>query len=51
MYHYIHELVPQSDEQPSYLQLYFYDTEHKLENRLSCSNAMNVHILKKLMKI
>ena len=51
VYHYIHELIPQSDKQPSYLQLYFYDTEHELENRLRCSNVMNVNILEKLIKI
>ena len=46
-----HELIPQSDKQPSYLQLYFYDTEHELENRLRCSNVMSVNILEKLIKI
>ena len=51
IYHYIHELIPQYDKQPSYLQLYFYDTEHELENRLRCSNVMNVNILEKLIKI
>lgn len=51
MHHYIHELIPKSDKQLSYLQLYFYDIEHELENHCHHSYVMNVNFLEKLIKI
>ena len=39
------------DNHPFYLQLYFYDTEHKLKNRLYVSNKMNSSILEKIIDI
>ncbi|KAG2685284.1 hypothetical protein I3760_10G118000 [Carya illinoinensis] len=50
IYHYINDLVP-SNRRPSYLQLYFYDTEHELENRISDSNRMDPSIVTQLIDI
>ncbi|KAF5461688.1 hypothetical protein F2P56_017766 [Juglans regia] len=50
IYHYINDLLP-SNGCPSYLQLYFYDTEHELENRISDSNRMDPSIIAQLINI
>ncbi|KAG7951593.1 hypothetical protein I3843_12G015700 [Carya illinoinensis] len=50
IYYYINDLVP-SNRRPSYLQLYFYDTEHELENRISDSNRMDPSIVTQLIDI
>ncbi|XP_042972723.1 uncharacterized protein LOC122304515 [Carya illinoinensis] len=50
IYHYINDLIPLNGR-PSYLQLYFYDTEHELENRISDSNRMNPSIIAQLIDI
>lgn len=36
---------------PSYLQLYFFDSEHELENRLYDSRILNPSIIARLMDI
>ncbi|XP_035539697.1 uncharacterized protein LOC118344048 [Juglans regia] len=50
IYHYIDDLVPLNGR-PSSLQLYFYDTEHELENRISDSDRMNPSIIAQLIDI
>ncbi|KAL5579704.1 hypothetical protein UlMin_012146 [Ulmus minor] len=50
IYHYINELVPM-DNKPSYLQLYFYDTEHEIQNRLNIYSDLNPSIINKLIQI
>ncbi|KAG7945229.1 hypothetical protein I3843_15G142000 [Carya illinoinensis] len=50
IYHYINDLIPLNGR-PSYLQLYFYDTEHELENRISDSDRMNPSIISQLIDI
>ncbi|KAL5550911.1 hypothetical protein UlMin_001087 [Ulmus minor] len=50
IYHYINELVPM-DNKPSYLQLYFYDTEHEIQNRLNIYSDLNASIINKLIQI
>ncbi|KAL5560737.1 hypothetical protein UlMin_036948 [Ulmus minor] len=50
IYHYINELVPM-DNKPSYLQLYFYDTEHEIQNRLNIYSDLNLSIINKLIQI
>ncbi|XP_042988839.1 uncharacterized protein LOC122316384 [Carya illinoinensis] len=50
MYHYIEDLVPE-DEHPSYLQLYFFDTEHELENRIHDAERLDPSIIARLMDI
>ncbi|XP_070028974.1 uncharacterized protein [Nicotiana sylvestris] len=50
MYHFIEDLVP-SNENPRNLQLYFYDHDNELANRMACSTRINKSIVKKLMDI
>ncbi|XP_042941344.1 uncharacterized protein LOC122276004 [Carya illinoinensis] len=50
IYHYINDLIPLNGRH-SYLQLYFYDTEHELENRISDSDRMNPSIIAQLIDI
>lgn len=50
VYHYINELLP-SDNNPSYLQLYFYDTENELSNRLNLSDKFCPSTLQTLINI
>ncbi|XP_042961368.1 uncharacterized protein LOC122296047 [Carya illinoinensis] len=50
MYHYIEDLVPE-DGHPSYLQLYFFDTEHELENRIHDAERLDPSIIARLMDI
>lgn len=50
VYHYINELLP-NDNCPSYLQLYFYDTENELHHRLQKSDKFSESILRKLIHI
>ncbi|KAM6568313.1 hypothetical protein CsatB_016298 [Cannabis sativa] len=50
IYHYINDLLP-SNGHPSKLQLYFYDTDHELENRLSDSKIMVPSVVAELIQI
>ena len=50
IYHYINDLIPE-DGYPSYLQLYFYDTEHELENRVNDVERLDPSIISQLMDI
>ena len=50
VYHYINEIIP-SNNQLSYLQLYFYDTDHEIENRLQNCPKLDQHILCILLNI
>ena len=50
MCHYINDLLP-LDDHPSYLQLYFYDTKHEVQNRLYNSNQLNPSILTQIIDI
>ncbi|KAG7972490.1 hypothetical protein I3843_07G186700 [Carya illinoinensis] len=50
MYHYIEDLVLE-DGHPSYLQLYFFDTEHELENRIHDAERLDPSIIARLMDI
>eukprot|EP00268_Persea_americana_P006656 TRINITY_DN12398_c0_g2_i1.p1 TRINITY_DN12398_c0_g2~~TRINITY_DN12398_c0_g2_i1.p1 ORF type:complete len:136 (-),score=2.24 TRINITY_DN12398_c0_g2_i1:268-675(-) len=50
VYHYIDDLIP-TDGHPSFLQLYFYDIDNELENRMQRSSKMNSGIIQKLMNI
>lgn len=49
MYHFINELEPSSDKL-SHLQLYFYDTDHEVENRLKFSENLRAETLWKLIQ-
>nr|XP_016506750.1 PREDICTED: uncharacterized protein LOC107824485 [Nicotiana tabacum] len=50
MYHFIDDLIP-SNEKPRNLQLYFYDHNNELANRMACSTRINESIVQKLMDI
>ncbi|KAL5575312.1 hypothetical protein UlMin_017011 [Ulmus minor] len=50
IYHYINELLP-SNNIPSYLQLYFYDTEHEIENRIQVSSKLSSNIITRILNI
>ena len=45
MYHFINPLVPADGQKPVNLQLYFYDAEHEVENRLSISNKFRENLI------
>ena len=50
VYHYINDLLPSNDH-PSYLQLYFFDSEHEVEIRLYNSDRLNISILTQIRYI
>nr|XP_027120740.1 uncharacterized protein LOC113737757 [Coffea arabica] len=52
IYHHLPALIPEANA-PRYLQLYFYDTENELNNRLNILKDVNLNerIVKKLMEI
>ncbi|KAL5572066.1 hypothetical protein UlMin_021663 [Ulmus minor] len=50
IYHYINELLP-SNNIPSYLQLYFYDTEHEIKNRIQASSKLSSNIITRILNI
>lgn len=50
MHHFINPVTPVKNP-PTYLQLYFHDTEHELENRLTFSDRMNLNTLAKIKDI
>ncbi|XP_075088120.1 uncharacterized protein LOC142170181 [Nicotiana tabacum] len=50
MYHFIDDLVP-SRATGKFLQLYFYDNENELTNRMALSDKINETVIKKLMDI
>lgn len=50
VYHYINDLFPPNGH-PSYLQLYFYDTDHEVENMIYQSPKLRPNVIQKLMDI
>ena len=50
IYHKIGNLVPTSDNRPRFLQLYIYDTENEIDNRLAENNTLSRDIVEKLQK-
>ncbi|CAI9117956.1 OLC1v1019448C1 [Oldenlandia corymbosa var. corymbosa] len=52
LYHFMDSLIPSTGEKPKNLQLYFYDTEHEVSNRISISSdKFRENVVKKLMHI
>ena len=45
MYHQMGSLLPEPEKQPAFAQLYFYDTEHEVDNRLRHMNKLDRHTL------
>lgn len=50
MYHFINDLIP-SDEKGKNMQLYYFDSENELRNRMACSDKLNEYTIKRLMEI
>lgn len=50
VYHYINQLLP-SNNNPTYLQLYFYDTKNELQNPLNISDKFYETTLQSLIDI
>ncbi|XP_027181781.1 uncharacterized protein LOC113780165 [Coffea eugenioides] len=42
IYHFMNSLLPSADDKASSLQLYFYDTEHELANRMAISELQDL---------
>ncbi|XP_054154561.1 uncharacterized protein LOC128953108 [Oppia nitens] len=45
MYHRMGSVLPQPGASPRFMQLYFYDTEHELNNRMTVMNGRNQNIV------
>ena len=51
MYHLIGSLLPEEGREPSFLQLYFYDTDNELENRMRSMRNRNHQLIESLQQI
>ncbi|XP_071925101.1 uncharacterized protein [Coffea arabica] len=51
IYHFMNSLFPSEDDKASNLQLYFYDTEHELANRMAISGKFKESIVQQLRSI
>lgn len=49
MCHYIHNLYPSRSAPPSYLQLFFYDTEAEVSNRRATATKLNPDTIEKVI--
>nr|GMD60325.1 Cleavage stimulating factor 64 [Ipomoea batatas] len=50
MYHFINDLVP-GDQLPKNLQLYFFDTDHEVENRIKGADRMEASVVENLIDV
>ncbi|KAK8942878.1 hypothetical protein KSP39_PZI009132 [Platanthera zijinensis] len=51
IYHRIGSLLPEYGTRPRFLQMFIYDTEHELENRLNESPDLNLQTIEKISNI
>ena len=51
IYHLIGPLLPEEGQVPRFAQLYIYDTEHEIRNRLSLMQNLDVTILQNLQNM
>ena len=51
LYHRMGSLFPHSENDPQFAQLYLYDTENELENRLKCFKNLDKDILSRLQSL
>ena len=51
MYHRIGTLLPNSEDQPSFAQIYIYDTDHEIRNRLNVIPGLDSSILADLQQM
>nr|XP_027071785.1 uncharacterized protein LOC113696591 [Coffea arabica] len=51
IYHFVNPLKPSTGEKASNLQLYFYDTEHEMQNRMALSSKFKESIVQQLKSV
>ncbi|XP_073015106.1 uncharacterized protein [Primulina eburnea] len=51
LYHFMDQLIPSNNEIPKNLQLYFFDTEHEISNRMCVSTKFKENLIQKLIHI
>ncbi|XP_073024213.1 uncharacterized protein [Primulina eburnea] len=51
LYHFMDQLIPSNNENPKNLQLYFFDTEHEISNRMCVSTKFKESLIQKLIHI
>ena len=51
MYHLIGSIMPEEGQRPSFLQLYFYDTDNELDNRMHFMTNRNHQLIRTLQQI
>ena len=51
IYHFVNPLKPSTSEKASNLQLYFYDTEHEMQNRMALSSKFKESIVQQLKSV
>jgi hypothetical protein len=51
IYHQIGSLLPHTNARPRFLQLYIYDTEHEIENRILESESLHRDIVERIQII
>jgi hypothetical protein len=51
MYHRIGSLLPNSETQPQFAQIYIYDTDHEIQNRLNIMPNLDLNILAELQQM
>ncbi|KAL0405673.1 UNVERIFIED_CONTAM: hypothetical protein Slati_3881200 [Sesamum latifolium] len=51
MYHKIDKLLPSPETRPRYIQMFIYDTEHEIENRLLENNGLDRELVDKIKHI
>ncbi|XP_061999597.1 uncharacterized protein LOC133716991 [Rosa rugosa] len=51
IYHKIGSLLPNANDRPRYLQLYIYDTDHEVDNRMLENAALHRYVVEKIQRI
>lgn len=51
IYHRIGSLLPTTNDRPRYLQVYIYDTEHELDNRMSQNEVLDRNLVEKIQGV
>ncbi|KAF5199270.1 hypothetical protein FRX31_011143, partial [Thalictrum thalictroides] len=51
IYHRIGSLLPEHDDRPRYMQMYIFDTDHEIENRMAENSLVNRQVLAVLKQV
>ena len=51
VYHSLGPLIPKNQENPNFAQIYFYDTDNEIQNRMKVANKLNEKTLTSLQKL